>query len=152
MNECKRYLPENLIEKCSAYLNNWQHLLAGVDDPCIVHRDFRPGNMLIWQGKLQGIIDWSSARSGFAEQDFCLIEHFKWAPGLKYKQAFFDGYSRIRPPPGYQLIMPLLQLESALGVIGYTVKSKTWNSSNENLYTFNRKFLDSFNFSANPIQ
>jgi aminoglycoside phosphotransferase (APT) family kinase protein/RimJ/RimL family protein N-acetyltransferase len=152
LDECKKHLPENLIEKCHAYLDACQSLLANVDGPCLVHRDFRPGNMIIWQGRLQGIIDWASARSGFAEQDFCSIEHFKWAPHSKYKKTLLDGYSSIRPVPNYQSIMPLLQLGRALAVIGYTVQSNTWNNRNSSLYTFNRKFLDSFNFFANSIQ
>lgn len=152
LDECKKHLPENLIEKCHAYLDACQSLLANVDGPCLVHRDFRPGNMIIWQGRLQGIIDWASARSGFAEQDFCSIEHFKWAPHSKYKKTLLDGYSSIRPVPNYQSIMPLLQLGRALAVIGYTVQSNTWNNRNSILYTFNRKFLDSFNFFANSIQ
>lgn len=152
LDECKGHLPENLIDNCSAYLDSCQSLLANVDGPCIVHRDFRPGNMIVWYGRLQGIIDWASARSGFAEQDFCSIEHFKWAPHSKYKKILLDGYSSIRPVPNYQLIMPLLQLGRALAVIGYTFKSKTWNNSNSGLYTYNRQFLDSFHFPANPIQ
>lgn len=122
LDECKGHLPENLIGKCSAYLDRCQSLLANVDGPCLVHRDFRPGNMIVWHGKLQGIIDWASARSGFSEQDFCAIEHFKWAPHSKYKKILLDGYSSIRPIPNYQLIMPLLQLGRALAVIGYTNK------------------------------
>jgi aminoglycoside phosphotransferase (APT) family kinase protein len=151
-DECKGHLPNNLIDKCRAYLDRCQSLLANVDGPCLVHRDFRPGNMIVWHGKLQGIIDWASARSGFAEQDFCSIEHFKWAPHAKYKKTLLDGYSSIRPVPNYQLLMPLLQLGRALAVIGYTFKSKTWNNSNSSLYAFNRQFLDSFHFLADPIQ
>lgn len=152
LDECKGHLPENLIEKCSAYLDSCQSLLANVDGPCIVHRDFRPGNMIVWHGRLQGIIDWASARSGFAEQDFCSIEHFKSVPYSKYKKILLDGYSSIRPVPNYQPIMPLLQLGRALAVIGYTFKSKTWNNSNSGLYTYNRQFLNSFHFPADPIQ
>lgn len=152
LDECKGHLPENLIEKCSAYLDSCQNLLVNVDGPCIVHRDFRPGNMIVWHGRLLGIIDWASARSGFAEQDFCSIEHFKWAPHSKYKKTLLDGYSSIRPVPNYQPIMPLLQLGRALAVIGYTFKSKTWNNSNSGLYTYNRQFLDLFHFLADPIQ
>ncbi len=148
LNECKGHLPENLIEKCSAYLDSCQSLLANVDGPCIVHRDFRPGNMIVSQNRLQSIIDWASARSGFAEQDFCLIEHFKWTSCSKYKKILLDGYASIRPVQNYQSIMPLLQLGRALAVIGYTFKSKTWKSSNSGLYAFNRHFLDSFNFLA----
>lgn len=108
--------------------------------------------MIVSQGRLQAIIDWASARSGFAEQDFCSIEHFKWAPHSIYKKTLLDGYSSIRPVPNYQPIMPLLQLGRTLAVIGYTFKSKTWNNSNSSLYTVNRQFLDLFNFLADPIQ
>jgi len=146
LNECKEHLPKNLIGKCSAYLDSCQSFLAKVDGPCIVHRDFRPGNMIVLQRRLQGIIDWSSARSGFAEQDFCSIEHFKWGSYSKYKQTLLDGYSSIRPVPSYQSILPLLQIARALGVIGYTFKSKTWDNSNSGLYRYNRRFLDSFSF------
>lgn len=149
LDECKGHLPENLIEKCNTYLESCQSLLVNVDGPCIVHRDFRPGNMLVLHGRLQGIIDWASARSGFAEQDFCSIEHFKHT---KYKKTLLEGYSSIRPVPNYQPIMPLLQLGRALAVIGYTFKNKTWNNSNSSLYKYNRQFLDSFHFPANPIQ
>lgn len=150
LDECKGHLSEGLIEKCSTYLDRCQSLLANVDGPCIVHRDFRPGNMIIRQGKLEGIIDWSGARSGFAEQDFCSMEHFKWVPNSKYKQTLLKGYSSIRPVPNDRLIMPLLQLGRSLAVIGYTVKSKTWNSSHASLYASNRKFLDSFDFFQSP--
>lgn len=150
LDECKGHLPESLIENCNTYLDSCQSLLANVDGPCIVHRDFRPGNLIVWHGRLQGIIDWASARSGFAEQDFCSIEHFKWAPDSKYKKTLLDGYSSIRPVPNYQPIMRLLQLGRAIAVIGYTLKSKTWNNSNSGLYSFNRQFLDSFHFLANP--
>ncbi len=152
LGECKGHLPENVIENCALYLKACQGLLAEVDGPCLVHRDFRPGNMVVRHGKLQGILDWSSARSGFAEQDFCSLEHFQWMPDAGYKKVFLDGYSSIRPVPNYQRIMPLLQLGRSLAVIGYAVKSDTWNSSNASLYALNRKFLDSFNFFPNSSQ
>lgn len=132
--------------KCKAYLDSCQGYLSNVDGPCLVHRDFRPGNLIVRDGKLQGIIDWASARSGFAEQDFCSLEHFKWSFHASYKKSLLDGYSSIRPVPNYQLITPLLQLGRALAVIGYTFRSRTWNTSNSGLYTFNRHFLGTFHF------
>ncbi len=152
LEECRGHLPKKLMENCSSYLNRYQNALALVDGPCIVHRDFRPGNIIVRQEKLKGIIDWAGFRSGFAEQDFCSIEHFKWPPNAKYKKTLLEGYSSIRPIPNYPLIMPLLQLGRALAVIGYTIKSNTWDNSNKELYKFNRRFLDSFDFLANPIK
>ncbi len=41
-----------------------------MDGTCVVHRDYRPGNLIVHDGKLQGIIDWTGARTSFAEEDF----------------------------------------------------------------------------------
>ena len=152
LSECTRHLPLELIEQCKQYYNNHKALLAKVDGPCMIHRDFRPGNMIIKEGKLEGIIDWAGGRSGFAEQDLCLIEHFKWSIAPEYTKSLLKGYASLRPIPNYQRIMPLLQLGRALAVIGYTVASKTWNNSNASLYKVNREYLDNFDFSScNPI-
>ena len=145
--ECTGHLPQELIEQCKQYYNNHKDLLTKVDGPCMIHRDFRPGNMIIKRGELKGIIDWAGGRSGFAEQDFCLIEHFKWSIDPAYKKALLEGYSSIRHIPNYQRIMPLLHLGRALAVIGYTVASQTWDNRNASLYKFNREFLDNFDFS-----
>lgn len=146
--ECKGHLPKELIKQCNQYYNNHRNLLTEVDGPCMIHRDFRPGNMIIQEGRLKGIIDWAGGRSGFAEQDFCLIERFKWFVTPEHKKSLLKGYSSIRPIPNYQWIMPLLQLGRALAVIGYTVASGTWDNSNDSLYNFNRKFLNNFDFSS----
>lgn len=135
LEECSSHLSESLIKQCYSYLH--QHPLTDVDGPCIVHRDFRPGNILVSHGKLQGIIDWSSARFGFAEQDLYSLAHMK---------PLLAGYSSVRPLPNYQPIATLLQLGKALAAIGYTVKSNTWNKANAQLYATSRQFLDSFNF------
>lgn len=148
LNECAHHLPKEWIEQCRSYYDSNQHLLQSVDGPCMVHRDFRPGNMIICDGKLQGIIDWASARSGFAEQDFCSMEHRKWPRHPSHKRALLAGYASIRPVPNYHIVMPLLQLSRALAVVGFTVKSGTWNGDNARIHQFNRQFLDSFNFDS----
>lgn len=40
--------------------------------------------------------------------------------------------------------MPLLRLNRAIAVIGFTVKRNTWNATNSRSYQFNRKFVDNF--------
>jgi aminoglycoside phosphotransferase (APT) family kinase protein len=134
MEECKNHLPEELLSSCRKYYESHVHLLHSVDGPCIIHRDYRPGNWMVYEGKIQGIIDWSSARSGFAEEDFCSMEH--------PKQAFLEGYSSIRKAPRYERLMPFLRLSKAVATIGFLVKRGIWNEQRR-LYDFNRKFLDS---------
>jgi aminoglycoside phosphotransferase (APT) family kinase protein len=69
--ECEDHLPKELIKQCKKYYNKHIEALALIaDGPCIVHRDYRPGNIIANNDKIQGVIDWSSARAGFAQEDF----------------------------------------------------------------------------------
>jgi Ser/Thr protein kinase RdoA (MazF antagonist) len=144
LGECAKHLPPPLIDQCHSYYHTHLSLLDSVDGPCIIHRDFRPGNLIINQGKLQGIIDWSSARSGFAQEDFCSLEQGEWHASSTSRKSILSGYASIRPVPDYAAMMPLLQLSRAIAIIGFTVKNRTWESSNSRLYGVNRRFLETF--------
>lgn len=146
LSECSHHLPKALIERCQRYYNSHINLLSAVDGPCIVHRDFRPGNVIVDGGKIQGIIDWSSANASFAEEDFCSMEHGEWSNNPATKKSFLSGYASVRPVPEYAAIMPLLRLSKALAVIGFLVKSGTWESSQARLYQYNRQFLETQSF------
>ncbi len=142
INECKDHLPTSLIKKCRAYHQSTLDLLTSTDGPCIIHRDFRPGNIIYFNGSLQGIIDWASARASFAEDDFCPMEHGEWLKFNPYKKSFLAGYASVRQVPHYKEVMPLLRLNRALAIIGFTVQNSTWNGANTKLYQFNYKFLN----------
>ena len=144
IDECKDHLPSDSLQKFCNYFEKKLHLIEKVDGPCIIHRDFRPGNIIVRNNNLSGIIDWSSARSSFAEDDFCSIEHGEWGDFNHHKENFLDGYSSIREIPKYNQLIPLLRLNRSLAVIGYTVKYNTWNTADSKPYQFNRKFIDNF--------
>lgn len=144
LKECSNHLPESLIEQCRLYYDKNMNLLKPVDGPCLIHRDFRGGNVIIHNGKIQGIIDWSSGRAGFAEKDFCPLEHGEWPVDPSSKKLFLSGYGSIRPIPNYEAIMPLLRLNRAIATIGFTVKRGTWETYNARVYQTNRGFLETF--------
>lgn len=137
--ECSDHLPKQLLEQCRRYYDTHIDLLQTVDGPCIIHRDFRPGNILVSHVKLQGIIDWSSARAGFSQEDFCPLEHGEWP---SHKNSILAGYRSIRPVPDYISIIPLLRMARAFATIGFTVKSGTWNNKHSRVYRRDRQFLD----------
>ncbi|MBM3183874.1 MAG: aminoglycoside phosphotransferase family protein [Chlamydiae bacterium] len=141
IEECKGHLPERLLETCRYYFDKDMNLLLSADGPCVIHRDFRPGNLIIAHGKVQGIIDWSSGRGGFAEDDFCPLEFGEWPADCK--RSFLEGYASIRKVPDYKSMMPLLCLSRAVAAVGFTLKRGTWNSRNSKLYQFNRRHLES---------
>src|SRR3990167_5118087 len=127
--ECINHLPKELIEQCRDYYYKYIHLLNSVDGPCIAHRDFRAGNVIAYNNKVMGIIDWSSARASFAEEDFCFLEHGDWPINPDNKKYFLQGYASIRTVPDYNAIMPLLRLNRAIAIIGFAIKRRTWKSS-----------------------
>ena len=143
IEECKGHLPERLLETCRHHFDKDIELLLAIDGPCIIHRDFRPGNLIAAHGKVQGIIDWSSGRGGFAEDDFCPLEFGEWSSRPSCKTSFLEGYASIRKVPDYKPMMPLLRLSRAVGAVGFTVKRGTWESKNSKLYQFNRRYLES---------
>lgn len=141
LEECKGHLPESLLETCRRYFYRDIDLLLSADGPCVIHRDFRPGNIIASDGKVRGIIDWSSARGGFAEDDFCPLEFGEWP--INCKSAFLEGYASIRKIPDYKPMIPLLRLSRAVAVVGFTIKRGTWESRNSKLYQFNLNHLES---------
>lgn len=141
--ECRQHVAQRLLDRYWSYYQEHLDLLKQVDGPCITHRDFRPGNIIVHNGQLQGIIDWSGSRSGFAQEDFSSMEHGEWSKDSATKESFLSGYASIRPVPDYAQIMPLLRIGRALAVVGYFLKNKQEYSNNQ-WYIFNRHFLESF--------
>lgn len=142
--ECSDHLPKTLLDQCHRYYDDHINLLSSVDGPCMIHRDFRPGNVIINNGKLQGIIDWASGRSSFSEEDFCPLELKEWGERPTRIKSFLRGYESIRPIPDYSAIMPLLRLSRAFATIGFTIKHGTWANRHARLYQIHRQFLDGF--------
>ena len=60
------------------------------------------------------------------------------------KTSFLAGYASIRPVPEYSAMMPLLRLNRALAIIGFTLKRGIWEGSGSKAYQFYRRFLESF--------
>jgi Ser/Thr protein kinase RdoA (MazF antagonist) len=143
-NECVHHLPQPLLTSVRRFYESHLDLLVLTDGPCAVHRDFRPGNLIVLNGKLQGIIDWASASSGFAEEDFCSIEHEGWLANQQNKRSFLAGYASKRPTPDYQSTSLLLRLNKALGIIGFAMKQSSWTEAITKIYRFNLQFLETF--------
>lgn len=144
LEECADHLPATLLEKCRQYYDRHIDSLGMADGPCMIHRDFRPGNLIINHGEIQGIIDWSSARGGCAEEDFCPLAFGEWSTSSSYKNFFLAGYASIRNVPDYHRILPLLRLSRAIGAIRFTVKRGTWQGKGAKIYQHHRQYLESF--------
>ena len=143
--DCEKYIPKKLLTMVDVYFQEHKKLLETVDGPCIIHRDFRPGNILIDRGKISGIIDWAGMYSAFAEEDFLYLEHHHGSPMADVcKQTFLKGYATVRSVPDYQKVLPLLRLNKAIGTLKFIIKTDTVHGRNAQLFQYNYDFLKNF--------
>lgn len=61
------------------YYNDILSEYEEVDAPCLVHMDFRPGNILVDNGlNIVGLIDFESAHGGSSEIDLTKVKQYVW--------------------------------------------------------------------------
>jgi len=119
---CMQAMPPDLYARSLALYRDLAADLPAPDGPCWVHNDYRPGNILVEDGKITGLIDFESARGGSADRDFTKVSHYVWKPDPATKPAFLAGYAEIRPVPDFERTLTLYQLHNALGGIAWCVR------------------------------
>lgn len=150
-NECKNILNKNLLEKINLYFYEALYDIKFLDGPSIVHTDYKPGNILLKNEKIIGLIDWENAKYSFCEEDFLRMEFLVWDFYPHFKKDFFEGYSSVRKIPNLDGIMPVLKIAKALGAIGFTIERKTYQKEHKYIFEQNLIYLENF-FKEHPIK
>lgn len=111
-----------LTERCISYFERVFAGLPAPDGPCLIHMDFRPGNILIHGEAVSGIIDFESARGGASEIDFTKVNRYIWDGQADRKQAYLDGYFSIRQLPELEAFVPFYDFFDAIGAVSWCKK------------------------------
>ena len=119
---CMQAMPPDLYVRSLALYRELAADLPAPDGPRWVHCDYRPGNILVEDGRITGLIDFESARGGSADLDFTKVSHYVWNPNPATKPAFLAGYAEIRPVPSFERTLTLYQLHNALGGVAWCVR------------------------------
>lgn len=114
---CKEILDANLYERCILHFDGVFSALPDPDGPCIVHMDFRPGNILVNGNELAGIIDFESARGGSSEIDFTKVNRDIWEVDPRTKIPFIEGYQSIRPMLTLESVLPFYDFYDAFSAV-----------------------------------
>jgi aminoglycoside phosphotransferase (APT) family kinase protein len=141
LGECRPVLDPSLLERAEQYFEDHLPDPESLDGPCIVHRDYKPGNIMADQNRIRAIIDWENARGSFAEEDFAQMDHLAWSQNARSKKPFLKGYESIRPLPAWEQVLPFLRLCKALGAIGFTIRRQTWQGIHRSIYEKNLRIL-----------
>jgi aminoglycoside phosphotransferase (APT) family kinase protein len=143
IKECGLIFDAELLKKLDNYFSSNLSKIKSVDGPCITHRDFKPGNVIVKNDKIKSLIDWEIAHYYFAEEDFSQMQYLVWNLYPHTKKTFFEGYKSQRPIPNLE-IMPLLNLNKCLGAIGFTIVRDTYKNKHKFIFDFHMKFLKKF--------
>lgn len=93
------HLSPTTFQKVHDHFQHFSTHHPQADGPCAVHSDYRPGNILVQNGQITGLIDFESARGGSADFDFSKMKLYVWDELPGTREAFEEGYTSIRPLP-----------------------------------------------------
>ncbi|MBN2479090.1 MAG: aminoglycoside phosphotransferase family protein, partial [Parachlamydiales bacterium] len=142
--ECKGYVEDSLLEKCERFVLKELEFIKSLAGPCIVHRDFRPGNVIFKNNSFKAVIDFENAMISYAEEDFGSMQALVWNKYPNTKQSFLKGYSTIKTVPDLDNVMPILTVVKALGAIGFTIVRKTYKNKHKLIFKNNIDLLNNF--------
>ncbi|KPN94928.1 phosphotransferase family protein [Lysinibacillus sp. ZYM-1] len=117
--DVKEVIDSRLYEQSLKHFDRQLKLLPSPDGPSFIHMDFRPGNILVHENHVAGIIDFESVRIGATEMDFTKINRdiFMKYPGTR--DAYQKGYESIRPLIDLQEVLPFYRFTDAFNSIGW---------------------------------
>lgn len=117
--DVKEVIDPRVYERSLKHFDRQLNLLPSPDGPSFIHMDFRPGNILVHENQVAGIIDFESVRIGATEMDFTKINRdiFMKFPGTR--DAFQKGYESIRPLIDLEEVLPFYRFTDAFNSIGW---------------------------------
>lgn len=129
IEECEGTLSVDMINKILKVFEKFYMKLPKPDGPCVTHNDYRPGNILINNNKIMGLIDFESTRGGSADIDFTKMKLYSWDKYIGTKEEFIKGYNSIRPLPNIENTLPFYLFYNAIGGIAWCVRRGQLNGS-----------------------
>jgi len=110
--------------------------------PVYIHFDFRPGNLLVQNGQLTGLIDFESMRGGHASMDFYKLWQSVWQHRPELRAPLLEGYNQQASwlePNRLESLMLIYSLNHGLGGLSWC---NSRNQINSNFAQHNREVLD----------
>jgi aminoglycoside phosphotransferase (APT) family kinase protein len=135
VEDCKYILNAEIIDRCIKLFNFYYNDLPEPDYPSVVHMDYRPGNILIKDSNIVGLLDFENSRIGSADVDFSKMKLFVWDIYSNTREEFLSGYSTIRKLPDLERTLPFYMLFNTFTGVGWCVNRGKTNDNfcNQNI-------------------
>ena len=145
---------KNIISKAFDYIYENISALEYQEGAKLLHNDFHPKNIIIFNGGLAGVIDWECSQ--FGEADFELAHLFHWCiyPSVKDNnielllKSVMENLNNITDIPNIEKRLTIYQLEHELNQLIWHGKKqekervqriKGWLNPNNKIYTLLEK-------------
>lgn len=119
---CKPVMDKDLYSQCIELFHKMYEKMPPADGPCVTHMDYRPGNILVKDSKIAGLIDFESSRGGSSSIDFTKSKLYVWDRYEGTKEAFIKGYQSVRSLPDLESTLPFYLLHNAFGGVSWCVR------------------------------
>lgn len=125
--ECENGMPSDMLNKCISIFEKMYKELPSPDGPCVIHFDYRPGNILTRDNKIKGLIDFESSRGGSSDIDFTKSKLYVWDKYIGTKEEFLNGYKSIRALPDIEKTLPFYLFYNSFGGVAWCVRRNELN-------------------------
>ena len=117
-----------VFERAYRFLQASSAVLDFQTGPKLLHNDFHPRNMLLYQGKFSGVIDWECSQFGEADFELCHLIHwclYPPKPNIDFRtflRALFEASPKCTQVPNLAQRLTIYQIEHEMQQI-------IWNAS-----------------------
>jgi len=117
--DVKKVVDASLFDAAIEKYKEMKQHLPSPDGPSFVHMDFRPGNIIVNDLGVVGVIDFESVRFGSTEIDFTKLHRDYLYVDDQVFKAFQEGYRSVRPLIDLEVVLPFYQFTDAFNSIGW---------------------------------
>jgi len=141
VEECSFYYDGDFIKQCEATFDRLLENLTSHYGPSLLHFDFRPGNILVENNRITGLIDFESSRGGAPGLDFTKIKTYLWDVYPETKEPFIEGYTSVSPLPDLKASLPLYEFFFGFGGLAWCIRR---NKMDDPFYNENYRQVTQF--------
>lgn len=107
-----------LAEVTERFLDSYIENVPTGFEPVFVHHDYNPGNILVENGEIKGILDFDYAHASHAQRDLVKAANNFWIRGDVDRKNIYEGYREVRKlDEFFKQNEPLYRLETLIDIL-----------------------------------
>jgi aminoglycoside phosphotransferase (APT) family kinase protein len=107
-----------LVEVSERFLDDYLGLIPTNFEAVFVHHDYNPGNILVEDGEIVGILDFDYAHSSHGQRDLVKAANNFWIRGKVDRENIYEGYREVGElDESFNQNEPLYRLETLIDIL-----------------------------------